>query len=118
FCIQILYVRQGRILDTQTYFPKQAGEGTRVGVLRGFLTQLYLNQEDKLDYPHEILLNETIEDESVIAETMSSVAKHRIKIYVPQKGEKVKWLTLASENAAQALNRKISQSTVMTQRWF
>ncbi|MCS5711654.1 excinuclease ABC subunit UvrC [Candidatus Berkiella aquae] len=118
FCIQLLYIRQGRILDTQTYFPKQVGEGTRVGVLRGFLTQLYLNQEDKLDYPHEILLNENIEDESVIAEAMSSVAKHRIKIYVPQKGEKVKWLTLASENAAQALNRKISQSTVMTQRWF
>ncbi|MGE3317786.1 MAG: excinuclease ABC subunit UvrC [Candidatus Berkiella sp.] len=118
FCIQLLYIRQGRILDTQTYFPKQIGEGTRAGVLRGFLTQFYLDQEDKLDYPGEILLNEAIEDQEVISEALSAVASHRIKVYQPQKGEKVKWLTLATQNAEQALGRKLSQASLTTQRWL
>lgn len=118
FCIQTLYIRQGRILDTQTYFPKQLGERTRASVLRGFLTQFYLNQEDKLDYPHEILLNEIIEDEGLISEALSQVAKHKVRVFQPQKGEKVKWLTLAAENAVLALNRKVSQATAVLQRWL
>jgi len=118
FCIQLLYIRQGRILDTQTYFPKQVGEGTKSGVLRGFLTQFYLDQEDKLDYPSEILLSEAIEDQAVISEALSTAADHRIKVYQPQKGEKVKWLTLAAQNAEQALGRKLSQATLTTQRWI
>lgn len=118
FCIQMLYIRQGRILDTQTYFPKQVGEGTRSSVLRGFLTQFYLNQEDKLDYPSEILLNDMVDDADLIAEALSDAAKHRVKVFVPQKGEKIRWLTMASENAVQALHRKSSQATFVTQRWL
>ena len=118
FCIQLLYIREGRILDTQTYFPKQVGEGTRSGVLRGFLTQFYLNQEDKLDYPNEILLNEPVEDEAVIAQAITESAKHRVKVYQPQKGEKIKWLTLAVENAVQALDRRSNQASSITQRWI
>lgn len=118
FCIQMLYIRQGRILDTQTYFPKQIGEGTRSSVLRGFLTQFYLNQEDKSDYPSEILLNDAVDDADLIAQALCDAAKHRVKVFVPQKGEKIKWLTMASENAAQALHRKSSQATFVTQRWL
>lgn len=118
FCIQLLYIRQGRILDTQTYFPKQIGDGSKTSVLRGFLTQFYLDQEDKLDYPGEILLNEAIEDQEVISEALTATVNHRIRVYQPQKGEKVKWLTLATANAEQALGRKLSQASLTTQRWI
>ena len=117
YCIQLLYIRQGRILDSQAFYPKQAGEGSLPELLRAFLIQFYLDQEKKVDYPQEIIINETIEDQALIAETLSNFAKHTIKITKPIRGEKADWLNLALENAMQTLKTRVAQGNVVTQRW-
>ncbi len=118
FCLQLLYIRQGQILDSRSFYPKQTGESKSAEVLRGFLTQFYLDQEEKLDYPHEIIVNEAIEDEELIANSLSDIAKRQVKIYQPIRGEKLKWLQLAQENASQALLRKASASSAVQKRWI
>jgi len=117
FCIQLLYIRQGKILDSKTYFPKQIGDGTLPEILRGFLIQFYLDQENKLDYPAEIIVNVPIEDQDLIAESLSQVVKRKLRIYQPQRGEKEKWLQLAVENAKQALERKSLHVSATQKRW-
>lgn len=118
FCIQLLYIRQGKILDSKTYFPKQIGEGSPAEILRGFLIQFYLDQENKLDYPNEIVVNVAIEDQDLIAESLSQTIKRKLKIYQPQRGEKEKWLQLAIENAKQALERKALHVSATQKRWI
>lgn len=118
FCLQLLYIRKGQILDSQTFFPKQIGDGDISHILRSFLVQFYLDQENKVDYPGEIILNEKIEDQKLIADSLSQMAKHKILITHPERGNKLKWLTLAVENATQALSRKTANLNVLSQKWL
>ncbi|MBS0289526.1 MAG: excinuclease ABC subunit UvrC [Proteobacteria bacterium] len=118
FCLQLLYIRQGQILDSRSFFPKQTGDGTVSEILRGFLIQFYLDQENKLDYPHEILLNYSVEDQQLIASAVSQLIKRQIHILQPTRGEKLKWLTLALTNAQQALNQKAATSSAFQRRWI
>lgn len=116
FCVHLLYVRHGQVLDSQTFFPKQVGEGKTSELLRGFLTQFYLGKEHKIDYPQEILLNENIEDQNLIAQALSQIAQRKVSISQPSRGDRAKWMELANENAIQALDRKASQGSLILQR--
>jgi len=116
FCIQLLYIRQGKILDTQTYFPKQSGEGFLAKILRSFLIQFYLDNEEKLDYPNEIIINMPIEDAPLIAQSLTQ-GKRRVKILHPSHGEKAQWMLLAQENAIRTVERKVSQLHMSQDRW-
>ncbi|MFI4938203.1 MAG: excinuclease ABC subunit UvrC [Candidatus Berkiellales bacterium] len=117
FCLQLLYIRQGRILDSQSFFPKLAGVAEISQVLRSFLIQFYLGKESKLDFPSEIVLNETIEDQELIASTLSQTANRKVKILRPLRGNKAKWLALALDNATQALNRRAQHMGSSEKRW-
>jgi excinuclease ABC subunit C len=117
FCIQLLYIRQGRILDSQSFFPKQAADASLSELLRAFIIQFYLNQEAKLDYPNEIIINETIEDQDLIATSLSELAKSSVKIVHAKRGEKADWLQMAHQNALQTLGSKVVNAGAMSQRW-
>lgn len=118
FCIQLLYIRQGRILDSQSYFPKQVGAASNADILRSFLIQFYLDQDNQWDYPHELVLSEAIEDQQLICDALGQIAKKSIKVVHPTRGEKWQWLQLAHENALRALTRKTSQANLVQQRWL
>lgn len=116
YCIQLLYIRQGRILDSKSFFPKQVGSAEQSDILRSFLTQFYFDQENKIDYPAEIVLSHTIEDQQLICEAIAQIAKRAIKIIHPSRGEKLQWLSLAQDNALSSLTRKTSQANLIQQR--
>lgn len=118
FCIQLLYIRHGQILDSQSFFPKQIGTASASQILRGFLIQFYLAKTEKFDYPHEIVLSQTIEDKDVIMDTLSQMVKRKVQIIHPTRGEKTKWLKLAAENALQALERKTQHINASMKRWL
>ena len=118
FCLQLLYIRQGQILDSRSFYPAQTGEEDKAHVLRSFISQFYLDQENKLDYPQEIILNITIEDQDLIAASLSQMTKKQVKIVQPTRGDKVKWVQLAQQNALQALERRASTSSAIQKRWI
>ncbi|MBS0288252.1 MAG: excinuclease ABC subunit UvrC [Proteobacteria bacterium] len=118
FCVQLLYIRDGQILDSRSFFPKQTEDSDIKEVLRSFIIQFYLDQEDKLDYPQEIILNEAIDDQDLIASSLSVLMKRQIKILEPNRGEKTKWVMLATANALQALERKTSARSAVQKRWL
>ncbi len=117
FCIQMLTIRHGRILDSVSIFPKQVGEGESAEVLRSFITQFYLGDEPKADYPNEIVLNLPIEDQELIATTLSQLVKHQVKLTNSHRGVKAQWLDLAKENAQEALKQKVLHKGGLLQRW-
>lgn len=125
YCIQVLYIRHGQMLDSQTFYPKQAGESTGeetresivAELLRRFLIQFYLASENPLDPPRQLITNALIEDQNLIAEALASQYSHRVDILQPQQGEKRQWLNMAIENAEQALGRRNAQANVQEKRW-
>jgi len=116
FCVQLLTIRQGCILDSQTFYPKQQRENEKSHLLRGFLIQFYLDEEKKRDYPKEIILNEPIEDQLLIADVLLQEAQHDVKIIFPKLAEKNQWLQLAQENAKEALARQ-GNTKLNEERW-
>lgn len=56
-CIHILFIRQGRILGSRSFYPKLAVNTDSAHVLFSFLTQFYLNENHSAMLPDEILLD-------------------------------------------------------------
>lgn len=117
FCIQMLTIRHGRIQESQSIFPTQVGEGDIKGILRSFLMQFYLGKETKSDYPNQIVINFNIEDQDLMANTLSQLANHQVKITLSHRGVKAQWLELAKENAFEALKQKVQQKGGIISRW-
>lgn len=115
-CIHFLLVREGRILASHAHFAKLLDNLTKSEVLRTFIMQSYLNQSHK-NWPTEIVINESLDDAALIAETLSLAAGRKILITDAKRGHKLNWMKLALENAKTNLNIRLSQSNLYAQRF-
>ncbi|KHT60246.1 excinuclease ABC subunit C [Photobacterium gaetbulicola] len=117
-CIHALYIRQGKILGSRSYFPKMPLDAEITEVLSSFVTQFYLNQAEGRVIPGEILLGEALGDEqAVIAQTLTELAGRKIVIKSHTRGNKAKFQRLAQTNARTALTSKLSHRMTVHQRF-
>ena len=117
-CIHALYIRQGKILGSRSYFPKMPVDADITEVLSSFVTQFYLNQAEGRVIPSEILIGEALGDEqAVIAETLTELAGRKIVIKSNTRGNKAKFQRLAQTNARTALTSKLSHRMTVHQRF-
>lgn len=114
--LQLLYIREGKILDSRSYYPKCLGEDTPEVILRRFITQFYCDPEHPPSYPSEILINSDIEDQAVIESVISELSGTTIKISRPQRGQRAEWMGLAENSAEESLKRRLHHRGVMLQR--
>lgn len=74
-CIHGLYIRQGKILGSRSYFPKMPVDASLTEVLSSFVTQFYFNQAEGRVIPSLILLSEELgEDNDAILTVLSELA--------------------------------------------
>ncbi|MBZ9679944.1 MULTISPECIES: excinuclease ABC subunit UvrC [unclassified Mesorhizobium] len=106
-CIQVFFFRTGQNWGNRAYFPKAdpALEGSEV--LGSFLAQFY----DDKPTPRAILLSQTVEDQELLAEALSTRAGRKVAISVPQRGEKKDLTDNALQNAREALGRRLSETS-------
>jgi excinuclease ABC subunit C len=100
--VQILFVRAGALVGNQEYsfddneFPEEE-------VLAELLSQFY--QGDRF-IPDEILLPVELEDAEVREELLRERKGKKVSILCPQRGDKVRMLEMARENAQQSYIEK------------
>ena len=100
--VQILFVRAGALVGNQEYsfddneFPEEE-------VLAELLSQFY--QGDRF-IPDEILLPVELEDAEVREELLRECKGKKVSILCPQRGDKVRMLEMARENAQQSYIEK------------
>ncbi|MCA0031933.1 excinuclease ABC subunit UvrC [Mesorhizobium sp. B263B2A] len=106
-CIQVFFFRTGQNWGNRAYFPKAdpALEGSEV--LGSFLAQFY----DDKPTPRAILLSQTVEDQELLAEALSTRASRKVAISVPQRGEKKDLTDNALQNAREALGRRLAETS-------
>ena len=97
--VQVLFVRDGKLVGNRTY-SFDGWEFPDAEVLEAVLTQFY--QATARDTPDEILLPEAISDAEVRADYLSEMRGKRVSILVPQRGDKVRLVEMARENARQS----------------
>ncbi len=100
-CVHRLLMREGRMVGRQEYLLDDV-ETFDATVLAGVLQRVY-----SADAPPARILTEVDPEESeLLREWLSGLRGTKVRIHVPQKGEKVDLLSMAQENARLALERK------------
>lgn len=103
-CIQLLTIRDGRMLGSRTYFPTVPADSSSEEVLTSFITQHYLNPENpELEIPKEILTSVTVTEHNWLANVLTEQSKHKVIVSCPARGERKKWVEMADKSAKESL---------------
>ncbi|MFC3395122.1 excinuclease ABC subunit UvrC [Brenneria rubrifaciens] len=114
--VHVLFIRQGKVLGSRSYFPKVPA-GTELGeVVQTFVGQFYLQGSMARTLPSEILLDFMLPDKELLTDSLTDVAGRKVQIQTRPRGDRARYLKLARTNAATALVTKLSQQSTIHQR--
>lgn len=105
--IQVFFFRTGQNWGNRAYFPKADPALEPGEVLASFLSQFY----DDKPVPRLVLLSTTVDEQSLIAEALSTRAGRKVELSVPQRGEKKDLVDHAAQNAREALGRRLAETS-------
>ncbi|PHM23423.1 excinuclease ABC subunit UvrC [Xenorhabdus budapestensis] len=115
-CVHVLFIRQGKILGSRSYYPK-IPIGTKLDeVVQTFLGQFYLQGSQNRTLPTEILLDFSLPEKELLESSLSSLSGRKVHIQPRPRGDRARYLKLARTNAATALATKLSQQSTIHQR--
>ncbi len=99
--MQMFLIRNGRLIGSE-YFPLEGAEGeTAEEIIESFLMQFY---EDATDIPKEVLLPQHVTEARIIERWLRDKRGGRkVKLTVPQRGNKRELVQLATQTAAEKL---------------
>ena len=116
-CVHMLYVRQGRILGSRSYYPKAALAEQPSDLLEEFLPQLYLDGGGRPDLPKEILVNAAFEGVEILIDALETAIGRKLEIKHNVRGFRAKWVELAQRTAEQNLAGKLASRQTLQQRF-
>ncbi|AHF73850.1 excinuclease ABC subunit C [Candidatus Sodalis pierantonius str. SOPE] len=114
-CVHVLFIRQGKVLGSRSYFPKVPAGTELAEVVQTFVGQFYLQGSQMRSLPGEILLDFTLPEKTLLAASLSEQAGRKIQIQTQPRGDRARYLKLARTNAATALVTKLSQQSTVHQ---
>ena len=102
-CIEIFFIRKSKMIGREHYFFKNLQDEGIKEILTNFIKQYYIGNNRS---PSKIMLQENISEKEIIEKILESNSGKKVEIRVPQKGEKLKLVELAINNAKITLNNK------------
>ena len=102
-CVEIFYIRHSKMIGRNHYFFNGLQDEENAEILSSFIKQFYFGKQI---LPNKIMIREDVEDKKLIEETLTSIAGRKVEIKVPQKGEKLKLVDMAEQNAKITLDNK------------
>jgi len=117
-CVHALYIRQGKILGSRSYFPKMPSDAELTEVLSSFISQFYLNQAEGRVIPAVILLGADLgEEKTLISDTLTELAGRKVELRTQSRGNLARYQKLAQTNANTALTSKLNHKMTIQQRF-
>ena len=103
-CIQVQFLRQGRMLGHRNWFPHDQLDSPIDEALNAFVTQFYVGDEQGgFDVPKEIILNQPIADAELLSTALTEQTGRRVAVAFRVRGHRAHWVALAVASAEQAL---------------
>ena len=93
--VTVFFVRNGRLSGREIHHMEAEEGAAKKEVVAAFLKQYYA---DQTMFPKEILLEERIDDMQTIEKWLTDTAGHRIRLFVPVRGDKAALLKLAQKD--------------------
>jgi len=104
-CIEVFFVRQSKMIGRENYFFNDLVELEEKEILSQFFKQYYLNNEN---IPSKIMISEEIEDKELLEQILTKQSGKKVEIRHPQKGEKLRFVEMAKNNAKVSLDNKVN----------
>lgn len=116
-CVHVLFVRDGNVIGTRSYYPKLPTDNSKEELIYTFLQQFYLNTNTQRTLPNEIIyeFNNESEEETFL-NAMMQVFNKNIRLSNNVRGERSKYLKLAIANAKASLKSKSSHNNTLRER--
>jgi excinuclease ABC subunit C len=106
-CVQVLFVRQGRILGSRSYFPTLSIDDDVDNLLATFIAQFYLGSEREL--PSEIIAAEFPESErELLQSALGKKAGRKITVSSKVRTHRQQWLNMANKAAKENLLQRLA----------
>ena len=102
-CIEIFFVRKSKMIGREHFFLDDLVDENSKEILSSFIKQYYV---DRPILPNKIMLREEIEDKELLQEWLTKSAGRKVEIKTPQKGEKLRLVEMAENNAKITLENK------------
>ena len=104
-CIQLFFIRSGRLLGRENYFVQHEGDSPDL-VMTEFIKQYY---GGSTFIPKELLLPMDSVDRELFSEWFTSMKGQQVDVSVPQRGYKKDLIKMAEENAQNFLAERRRQ---------
>ena len=102
-CIEIFYVRNSKMVGRDNFFLKGLNDEDDKEIISDFIKQYYVGRQF---FPNKIMIKEDIEDRQLLEIWLTQMAERKVEIKVPQKGEKLRLVEMAENNAEITLKNK------------
>ena len=112
-CVQIFFVRGGKIVGRENYFLRGTDDSSRGEVIASFMKQFYLTSQF---IPRHILLETELEEQSILEQWLTEKRESRVYLKVPKRGQAKELVDLVGRNASEALARQEQEETYQEQR--
>jgi excinuclease ABC subunit C len=115
-CVHVLFIRQGRVLGSKSYFPKDLlGEGESA-LLGEFLAQFYLT-ERAMDVPGEVVISHEVEGVDALEEAVRQSQGKNLAISHRVRTHRARWLAMALEAARQNLRMRLGNQATLLKKY-
>lgn len=91
------------MVGREHYFYPDLKDMEEKEILSGFVKQYYL---DNPNIPNRIMMKEEIEDKEAVEEWLSTILGKKVEIKTPKRGEKLRFVEMAENNAKVTLENK------------
>lgn len=104
--VEIFFVRNSKMIGREHYFLSNMADENISNILSDFVKQYYLQ---KGELPSKIMMQEDIEDKEIIERILTEKSGKKVEFKTPQKGEKLRFVEMAINNAKITLENKTKE---------
>jgi len=115
-CIQLLVIREGRVLGSRAFFPSFPNETTKEEIITSFITQHYLTSAEN-DIPKEMIIDAELTELHWLESVLAEESGHKVEISHTVRGDRNKWLEIANNSAKQSIASQMLNKTNMEERF-
>lgn len=114
-CVQVLFVRAGRVLGSKSYFPPLRLEQAEAEVINAFIPLYYLAGTREI--PRELILSHNPEDRASLQTILTERAERKVELKTRVRDARAKWLQLAGQTAQQNLQSRLAARQTSLERF-
>ncbi|MFN4039642.1 MAG: excinuclease ABC subunit UvrC [Erythrobacter sp.] len=104
--VQAFFIRGGQNWGHRAFFPRHTAEVDEAQVLSSVMLQFY----EEVPPPPTVLVDRDLPERELIEAALSEVAGRKVRLSVPERGDRRRLMAQAERNAVEALERRLAET--------